>query len=123
MSKFASRLGRGPAAGRQPGARPFAPERTALAVAMVVGVGIFAWPFLGRGGPTGTAATALGLGTAAVLMAVELATRRLDARGLALLAALSALDAGARAASPEERPGEDADADHRRHREGRALGG
>lgn len=63
----------------------------------LIGAGIFAWPFFGWGNPGATATTAIGVGTAAALIAVEIATRRLDTRGLALLAALAALDAGARA--------------------------
>lgn len=74
------------------------PAGAALAVTTLVGVGVFAWPFLGWGNPGPAAVTAAGLGTAAALTAVEVATRRLDTRSLALLAALAALDAGARAA-------------------------
>ena len=69
-----------------------------LAGATLIGVAIFAWPFLGWGPPGPTAASAVGLGTAAALAAAEVAGRRLDTRTLALLAALAALDAGARAA-------------------------
>jgi energy-coupling factor transport system substrate-specific component len=72
--------------------------RLVLVATSVVGAGIFVWPFLG-GGPAGTLpATALGLGTAAALTAAEVVARHLDARRLALLAGLAALDAGARAA-------------------------
>lgn len=70
----------------------------ALSATTVIGAGIFAWPFLGWGNPATTAVTAVGVGTAAALIAVEVAARRLDTRSLALLAALAALDAGARAA-------------------------
>ncbi len=77
--------------------RPGMPA-AALAVTTLAGAAIFAWPFLGFGNPGATAATAVGLGTAAALAAVEVSTRRLDTRALALLAALAALDAGARAA-------------------------
>lgn len=72
--------------------------RLALAAASVVGAGIFVWPFLGGAAVGVVPATAIGLGTATALAGVETAARRLDARGMALLAALAALDAGARAA-------------------------
>lgn len=72
--------------------------RVALVVASVVGAGIFVWPFLGGAAVGVVPATAIGLGTATALVAVEVAARRLDARSMALLAALAALDAGARAA-------------------------
>ncbi|MGH8988923.1 MAG: ECF transporter S component, partial [Acidimicrobiales bacterium] len=58
--------------------------------------GIFLWPFIG-GLPGASTASACALGTAAGLAAVELAAGRLDTRRLALLAALSAIDAAARA--------------------------
>ncbi|MGH9069379.1 MAG: ECF transporter S component [Acidimicrobiales bacterium] len=72
--------------------------RAAVAGASVVGVWLFTWPFLMGGLPGPTAAAALALGTAAALLAVEASARHLDSRGLALLAALAALDAGSRAA-------------------------
>jgi energy-coupling factor transport system substrate-specific component len=74
------------------------PTPVALALASVVGAGLFIWPFLGLGGPGAGAATAVGVGTVVGLAVVELAARRLDARSFALLATLSALDAAARAA-------------------------
>lgn len=86
-----------PAALIAPG-RPASRARAALVVTTLIGAGIFAWPFLGLGTPGTAAVTAVGLGTAAALAAVEVATRSLDTRSLALLAALAALDAGARAA-------------------------
>ena len=73
-------------------------ERTALLGASCVGAVLFLWPFFGGGVPGAAATTAVALGTAAALVAMEVVTRRLDTRGLALLAALAALDAGARAA-------------------------
>lgn len=73
-------------------------ERVALAATSVVGAGIFLWPFFGGGVPGLAPTTAIGIGTAAALLAAEVVARRLDARGLALLAALAALDAAARAA-------------------------
>lgn len=80
------------------GRRPSVRAGAATAVTTAVGAAIFAWPFLGGGAPGPTAATAVGIGTVAALGAVEVATRKLDTRTLALLAALAALDAGARAA-------------------------
>lgn len=68
-----------------------------LLLASVVGAGLFAWPLLTAGGP-GTIAVGIGVATVAALLALEVGIRRLDSRALALLAALSALDAGARAA-------------------------
>ncbi len=69
----------------------------AMAVTSLVGAGIFLWPFVGAGLPTGSAVFVFTLGTVAALAAVELAAGRLDTRQLALLAALSAIDAAARA--------------------------
>lgn len=71
---------------------------TGLAIATMIGVGIFAWPFIGWGTPSPFATAAVGLGTAAALVVVEILTRGLDTRSLALLAALAALDSAARAA-------------------------
>lgn len=68
-----------------------------LVVTSAVGVAIFLWPFFGGGGPGTVTGVAFGIGTAAALAAVEVAAGRLDARQLALLAALAALDAAARA--------------------------
>lgn len=70
----------------------------ALALACVLGVLLFVWPFLGVGAPAAAAAVAVAVGTVAALVAMELATRRLDARSFALLVSLCAIDAGARAA-------------------------
>lgn len=78
--------------------RMTATGRAALVAASLVGVAVFAWPFLGGGVPGAAPAAAIGIGTVVGLCAVEVSARRLDARGLALLAALAALDAGARAA-------------------------
>ena len=69
----------------------------AAALASVVGALLFLWPFVGGHLPGAGSTTAVGLGTAAALLAVEVAARQLDARGLALLAALAAIDAAARA--------------------------
>ncbi len=69
-----------------------------LVIATMIGAGIFAWPFIGWGTPSPFATAAVGLGTAAALVIVEILTRGLDTRSLALLAALAALDSVARAA-------------------------
>lgn len=64
----------------------------------VLGAGLFLWPFSGLGFPAATPALAIGLGAVLGLLALEVGTRRMDSRQLALLAALSAIDAGLRAA-------------------------
>ena len=71
--------------------------RAALRAATVVGAALFLWPFVASGQPAAAMAAAFGIGTAAALAALELAAGRLDTRQLALLAALSAIDAAARA--------------------------
>ncbi|HEX6488048.1 MAG TPA: ECF transporter S component [Candidatus Dormibacteraeota bacterium] len=58
------------------------------------------WPFIGRSGPGYAPAFALAAGTVLAVGAVETGARRLDARGLALLAAIAALDSALRAAFP-----------------------
>ena len=84
-----------PGSGRRSGASRLA--GAALPAVSLVGAGVFLWPFLGAGLPAASATTAFALGTAAALAGVELAAGRLDTRRLALLAALSAIDAAARA--------------------------
>jgi energy-coupling factor transport system substrate-specific component len=70
--------------------------RLTLAAASLIGALLFLWPFFGFG-PAGDApALTVALATAVGFAAIELGTRRLDARGFALLAALSALAAGLR---------------------------
>lgn len=78
--------------------RPPGAPAAILALAALAGLAIFVWPFVGLGAPGTSAAEAVGLGAVAALVAVEIPARRLDARSLALLASLAALDAGARAA-------------------------
>jgi energy-coupling factor transport system substrate-specific component len=70
--------------------------RLSLAAASVIGALLFLWPFLGFGSAGDAPALTVALATAVGFAAIELGTRRLDARGLALLAALSALAAGLR---------------------------
>lgn len=69
-----------------------------LVAASLAGVLLFAWPFLGLAVPADAPAIALALGAVSGLVIVELGTRRLDARRLALLVALAALDAALRLA-------------------------
>lgn len=60
------------------------------------GIALFAWPFLGLGVPADAPALALALATVIALGAVELGTRRLETRHLALLATIAALDSAMR---------------------------
>ena len=69
----------------------------ALLLTSVVGILLFLWPFVSGNLPGASPATAIGVATACGLVAVEIGARRLDARHLALLAALAAIDAAARA--------------------------
>ncbi|HUY57848.1 MAG TPA: hypothetical protein VMV12_08470 [Candidatus Micrarchaeaceae archaeon] len=69
-----------------------------LLLISALGVGLFLWPFSGLGLPAATPALAIGLGATLGLLGLEVGTRRMDSRQLALLAALSAVDAGLRAA-------------------------
>jgi energy-coupling factor transport system substrate-specific component len=69
-----------------------------LAAASLAGLALFFWPFAGLGLPPATPAIAVTIGTVFGLALVEFGTRRLDARLLALLAALAAVDAALRMA-------------------------
>lgn len=73
-------------------------EPVSLFGASVAGAFLFLWPFFGLGLPPGMAAGAVAGGALIALFPIEVIARRLDARGMALLASLSAIDAGARAA-------------------------
>ncbi len=73
-------------------------SRIALLASSAVGLAVFLWPFFGGGQPGEATAGAFGIGTVAALAAMELVAGRLDTRRLALLAALAAIDAAARAA-------------------------
>jgi energy-coupling factor transport system substrate-specific component len=67
----------------------------------LAGFALFLWPFFGLGGlPDAPAMTLMG-GSVAGLLMVEAGLRGLDARRLALLAVLSAIDAGLRLAVVE----------------------
>jgi energy-coupling factor transport system substrate-specific component len=67
-----------------------------LTFASLAGLGLFLWPFTGLGLPPAAPAVAVAVATMLVLGLVEVGTRRLDARLLALLAALAAVDAALR---------------------------
>ena len=62
----------------------------------IAGLALFLWPFVAAGTPPAATSVALRLGVVAVLIFVEAATRRLDARRFALLAAIAAIDAALR---------------------------
>lgn len=64
----------------------------------IVGVALFAWPFLGQPLPADAPALALAVAAVVALLLMELGTRALDARRLALLAVLAAVDTGLRLA-------------------------
>jgi len=67
-----------------------------LVAVSILGAVLFLWPFALSGAPEPVVALSLALGTLAALAAVELATRRLDARRFALLAAIAGIDAALR---------------------------
>lgn len=67
-------------------------------VASLIGLGLFLWPFLGGVIPADAPAYAIAGGVMIVLALVEVGSRQLDTRHLALLAALAAIDAALRLA-------------------------
>lgn len=69
-----------------------------LVLLSLVGIVLFGWPFFGGSMATDVPSFAVALGTLGVLLVVEVGARRLDSRGIALLAAIAALDAGLRLA-------------------------
>ena len=69
-----------------------------LALLSLFGLGLFLWPLLGGSPPGYLTALTVALAVLGALLLLELGMRRLDARGLALIAALAALDAGLRLA-------------------------
>jgi len=69
-----------------------------IALISLVGVALFAWPFAGTDLPASTPAWGLTLASLAALFLVEGGTRQLDARGVALLAAIAAIDTALRLA-------------------------
>jgi energy-coupling factor transport system substrate-specific component len=70
-----------------------------LSAISACGLALFLWPFFGTTLPTETAALVLAIACAAALLLVEVGTRSLDSRGVALLAALAAVDTGLRLAT------------------------
>ncbi|HET9075897.1 MAG TPA: hypothetical protein VFN68_03110 [Acidimicrobiales bacterium] len=73
-------------------------ERVALIAVSLVGLAMFSWPLFAGVLPGAAPMVALSVSAAAALTGMEIATRRIGPRGLALMAALAALDAAARAA-------------------------
>jgi energy-coupling factor transport system substrate-specific component len=69
-----------------------------VALVSVVGIALFVWPFVGTDLPASTSAWALTMACLAGLFLVEAGTRQLDARGIALLAAIAAIDTALRLA-------------------------
>jgi energy-coupling factor transport system substrate-specific component len=67
-----------------------------MAAASIVGAVLFLWPFVLSGVPAPLLALSLALATLAVLAAVEVSARRLDARRFALLAAVAGIDSALR---------------------------
>ena len=70
-----------------------------LALLSLVGLLLFVWPFLGLGLPPDTLALTVAAAALVALVVMESAARRLDSRGIALLAALAAIDSGLRLAA------------------------
>ncbi len=69
-----------------------------IALISVAGLILFTWPFIGSDLPASTPAWALTLASLAALFLVETGSRQLDARGIALLAAIAAIDTALRLA-------------------------
>ena len=69
-----------------------------VGVVSLLGLPLFVWPFLGQPLPASAPAYTLALGAVGALLLLELGTRSLDARKLALLAVLAAIDTGLRLA-------------------------
>ncbi len=69
-----------------------------IALVSIAGLALFAWPFFGTSLPASTPAWALTVACLAGLVIVETGTRQLDARGVALLAAIAAIDTALRLA-------------------------
>ena len=67
-----------------------------IGLVSLLGLVLFFWPFIGRGLPPDTPAWTVALAGAAGLLLVEVGTRQLDSRQVALLAALAAIDTGLR---------------------------
>lgn len=74
------------------------PARATLAILSLVGLALFAWPFIASASTPDLPALAIAIGALAGLLLTEVGARRLDARMLSLLAAIAAIDAGLRLA-------------------------
>lgn len=74
--------------------------KRALPIALVslAGLALFAWPFVGSDLPSSTPAWGLMLASIGGLFLIEAGTRQLDARGIALLGAIAAIDTALRLA-------------------------
>jgi energy-coupling factor transport system substrate-specific component len=69
-----------------------------VGIVSLAGLALFFWPFIGSGLPAHTPAWTLTVGCVAALFLVEAGTRQLDSRGVALLAAIAAIDTALRLA-------------------------
>jgi energy-coupling factor transport system substrate-specific component len=69
-----------------------------VAAVTLAGATLFLWPFTGLGAPGTATAAAVSIGCIVVLLAVETMSRRLDTRGLAVIAAIAAVDSALRLA-------------------------
>jgi energy-coupling factor transport system substrate-specific component len=69
-----------------------------VGIVSLAGLALFFWPFIGSGLPANTPAWTLTMGCIAALFLVEAGTRQLDSRGVALLAAIAAIDTALRLA-------------------------
>jgi energy-coupling factor transport system substrate-specific component len=69
-----------------------------LAIVSAAGLALFLWPFTNLGAPGTAAAAAVSIGCVVALLAVETMSRRLDTRGLAVIAAIAAVDSALRLA-------------------------
>ena len=69
-----------------------------VGLASLGGIALFVWPFLGGGLPASTPAWTLTLACVLGLFLVEAGMRQLDSRGVALLAAIAAIDTALRLA-------------------------
>src|SRR5260221_9422299 len=69
-----------------------------VALISLPGLVLFVWPFFGSDLPASTPAWTLMLATVSALLLVEVGTRQLDSRGVALLAAIAAIDTALRLA-------------------------
>jgi energy-coupling factor transport system substrate-specific component len=69
-----------------------------LGVVTAAGTALFLWPFTGLSPPGATAAAAVSAGCLLALLAVETMSRRIDTRGLAIIAAVAAVDSALRLA-------------------------